>query len=294
MPITLKDSSVGSRDIKTMLSSLNEEQKQYIPEELHSKFRSADKVMDGAVRGIYEGDTLVGCLKYTVSAKHRSVNIDNFFIQREYRKKGIGGMALDLFIEEMEKRPKIQSVIIGVMTKNTSATKLYMGRGFKQFRSWYYRSPGRVHGDESFLKATPNWELFQDEITKTRTDYLKGLKSVYPKELRWDYSEDATYTRSLRDLAEDGYEILAFVSGGEYAGYAVTYRKGDVFIVMESFLKNKFSLRSEYQGAIESLLRRAGGEVQSHCYPLYTQTFLKSVLKECGFSSLNLALWRSV
>ena len=68
--------------------------------------------------------------------------IDEFYVKKEFRKKGIGSSLLKRVIEKLEKlNPKM--ILIGTEKRNKEAIKLYQKFGFKlgEKSSWFYWVP---------------------------------------------------------------------------------------------------------------------------------------------------------
>ena len=68
--------------------------------------------------------------------------ISEFYVKKEFRRKGIGSSLLKKAIEELEKlNPKI--ILVGTEKRNKEAIKLYQKLGFELGKksSWFYWNP---------------------------------------------------------------------------------------------------------------------------------------------------------
>ena len=87
----------------------------------------------------YEENKIIGTLKY--STIYDRIEIDNIFVEENYRRKGIGNKLLIELINLAKNRNK-NEIILEVNDKNEAAIKLYEKNGFKNIgiRKKYYNN----------------------------------------------------------------------------------------------------------------------------------------------------------
>ncbi len=81
---------------------------------------------------IYANDTPVGFLMYAFDNKDDSYWICRLMIDRYFQGKGYGREAMQLVINEIQKRPNTDHVKLSISPSNQSAEKLYEQLGFKK------------------------------------------------------------------------------------------------------------------------------------------------------------------
>lgn len=82
-----------------------------------------------------DGDKIVGLISYEFPSlfklKHASF-INDLYVDRKYRRKGIGSRLLEEVIQEIKKDPKIEKIQLIADPTQAGAIKLYKKFGFKK------------------------------------------------------------------------------------------------------------------------------------------------------------------
>ena len=85
----------------------------------------------------YEENNIIGTLKYSII--YDRIEIDNIFVEENYRRKGIGNKLMSYLISiAIEKR--VVNITLEVRVSNIAARKLYKKFGFREvaLRKYYY------------------------------------------------------------------------------------------------------------------------------------------------------------
>jgi predicted acetyltransferase len=146
MPILTKQVTAASYDefskeLHQMLKDHFEEQKTYIPKVLEDP--ALGKVQDEYIKDlkkivsardkqmylIYEAETIVGLLQISYTVTNKVISIDQFFIKKDFRNKGISGTVLESFISE-SKKLKFKAITINAFTLDRTRYKLYKTLNF--------------------------------------------------------------------------------------------------------------------------------------------------------------------
>ena len=116
-----------------------------IEQQLNSKF----------IIGAFDGEKLIGICGFAqetrVKVKHRGLIIQ-MYIQPQYQGKKLGLQLLQTTIHEAFKLPDLEQIVLGVITTNESAKKIYEQAGFKEFGTHpHYLKIGDKYFDERLM-----------------------------------------------------------------------------------------------------------------------------------------------
>jgi len=91
---------------------------------------------DKFIVGAFDSETLIGICGFAqesrIKIKHRGLIIQ-MYIKPQYQGQKLGLQLLQTTIDEAFKIPDIQQLVLGVITTNEGAKKLYEQAGFKEF-----------------------------------------------------------------------------------------------------------------------------------------------------------------
>ncbi len=103
---------------------------------------------DKFIVGAFDGEALIGICGFAgdnnKKSRHRGTIIQ-MYVKPAYSCKGIGLQLLQTTIDEAFKIPGIEQLVLGVITSNDSANKIYEKAGFKEFglHKNYFKEHGR-------------------------------------------------------------------------------------------------------------------------------------------------------
>jgi RimJ/RimL family protein N-acetyltransferase len=119
--------------------------------EINIEMQVANKFMVGA----FDGEKLIGICGFAqetrLKVKHRGLIIQ-MYVRQEYQGKKIGLKLLNATIEEAFRLPDVEQIVLGVITTNKGAEKLYQRAGFKEFGVHpNYLKVGDTYFDEKLM-----------------------------------------------------------------------------------------------------------------------------------------------
>jgi ribosomal protein S18 acetylase RimI-like enzyme len=89
---------------------------------------------------ILDGEAAVGyvvlCIGYSLEWLGRDAFVDEFYLRKEYRRRGWGHQTMT-FLEEAARAAGIRTLHLEVVEENTSALQLYRKLGFAEHRSTF-------------------------------------------------------------------------------------------------------------------------------------------------------------
>jgi len=119
--------------------------------ETYIQEQSADKFILGA----FDNEKLIGICGFFREEKKKCNHfgtIIQMYVRKAYGGKGVGLNLLRAVIEEAFKIPEVEQVILGVVTTNISANKIYEEAGFKEYglHRKYFKE-GEQYFDQRFM-----------------------------------------------------------------------------------------------------------------------------------------------
>jgi RimJ/RimL family protein N-acetyltransferase len=101
-----------------------------------AKFTSRMQDDFSIVMGAFEGNSLIGVVTFIredrIKIEHKG-GIYGMFINPDYQGKGIGSELLSITLQKASEMKGLRQIILGVMSTNLSAIKLYEKMGFKTY-----------------------------------------------------------------------------------------------------------------------------------------------------------------
>lgn len=100
--------------------------------ENYIKEQGTDKFMMGA----FDGEKLMGICGFFQEQQNKTRHIGSIiqmYVQASYAGRGIGLALLQATMEEAFKNPEIEQLMLGVITTNKSANRIYEKAGFKEY-----------------------------------------------------------------------------------------------------------------------------------------------------------------
>ncbi len=110
-----------------------DEQQQFLSPNVYSLLESHYYPETHRPRAIYDGETLVGFIMWSVftdDSGETEALIFRFMVAHEHQRKGIGRQSLLATVEEIESLKSVDSVVICYSPENDVSAKLYASVGF--------------------------------------------------------------------------------------------------------------------------------------------------------------------